>query len=79
MTKHKLAQRQTYANGHIISVSLVGNCGSISIEDNNFYPDEDSRADRRYMNFNRIMVPLITREQLKDLHTAISEVLKTSK
>jgi len=79
MIKHKLAQRQTYANGHIISVSLVGNCGSISIEDNNFYPDEDSRADRRDMNFNRIMVPLMTREQLKDLHTAISEVLKTSK
>jgi hypothetical protein len=75
----KLAQRQTYANGHKISVGLTGDVGYISIEDNNFYPEGDSRADRRDNNFNRMMVPLMTREQLKDLHVAIGEVLKHSK
>lgn len=75
----KLAQRQAYANGHNISVGLTGDVGYISIEDNNLYPDGDSRADRRDMNFNRMMVPCMTREQLKDLHTAIGEVLKNSK
>lgn len=75
----KLSQRQTYANGHIISIGLTGDVGYISIEDNNFYPDEDSRSERRDLNFNRIMIPLMTREQLKDLHTAIGEVLKNSK
>lgn len=75
----KLAQRQVYSNGHNISVCLTGNIGYISIEDNNFYPVGDSRADRRDMNFNRIMIPCMTREQLKDLHIAIGEVLKNSK
>jgi hypothetical protein len=75
----KLAQRQTYAKGHIISVGLIGDVGSISIEDNNFYPEGDSRADRRDNNFNRIMVPLMTREDLKELYIAIGEVLKHSK
>jgi hypothetical protein len=75
----KLAQRQAYANGHMIGVGLTGDIGYVSIEDNNLYPDGDSRADRRDMNFNRIMVPLMTREQLKELHTAIGEVLKNSK
>jgi hypothetical protein len=75
----KLAQRQAYANGHNISIGLVGDIGYVSIEDNNLYPDGDSRADRRDMNFNRMMVPCMTREQLKDLHTAIGEVLKNSK
>lgn len=80
MTKtSKLAQREAYANGHIISIGLVGDVGYVSIEDNNLYPDGDSRADRRDMNFNRMMVPCMTREQLKDLHTAIGEVLKNSK
>jgi len=75
----KLAQRQTYANGHIMSIGLTGDIGYVSIEDNNFYPDEDSRSERRDLNFNRIMIPLMTREQLKNLHTAIGEVLKNSK
>jgi hypothetical protein len=75
----KLAQREAYANGHNISIGLVGDVGYVSIEDNNLYPDGDSRADRRDMNFNRMMVPCMTREQLKDLHTAIGEVLKNSK
>ena len=75
----KLAQRQTYSNGHIVSVGLTGDIGYVSIEDNNFYPEGDSRTDRRDMNFNRIMIPLMTREDLKDLHTAIGEVLKNSK
>lgn len=75
----KLAQRQTYANGHNIFVGLTGDIGYISIEDNNFYPEGDSRADRRDNNFNRMMIPLMTREQLKALHIAIGEVLKHSK
>jgi hypothetical protein len=75
----KMAQRQTYSNGHIVSVGLTGNVGFISIEDNNIYPDRDSRAIRRDMLFNRIMVPLMTREALIDLRTAIDEVLKNSK
>jgi hypothetical protein len=79
MIKTKMAQRQTYLNGHIVSVGLVGDVGYISIEDNNIYPDEDSRAERRDKMFNRIMIPLMTREQLKDLRIVIDEVLKNSK
>ena len=79
MIKTKMAQRQTYSNGHLVSVGLVGDVGYISIEDNNIYPDEDSRAERRDKMFNRIMIPLMTREQLKDLRIAIDEVLKNSK
>jgi len=79
MIKTKMAQRQTYSNGHIVSVGLVGDVGYISIEDNNIYPDEDSRAERRDKMFNRIMIPLMTREQLKDLRIMIDEVLKNSK
>ena len=76
---HKLAQRQTYANGHNIFVGLTGDVGYISIEDRNFYPDEHSGSERRNLGFNTMMIPLMTREQLKDLHTAIGEVLKNSK
>ena len=79
MTKTKLAQRQTYSNGHIVSVGLTGNVGYISIEDNNLYPDSDSRAERRDKMFNRIMIPLMTRADLNDLRIAIDEVLKNSK
>jgi hypothetical protein len=75
----KLAQRQINVNGHSMYVSLVGDCGCVSIEDNNLYPDGDSRADRRDLNFHTMMIPLMTREQLKDLHIAIGEVLKHSK
>lgn len=75
----KLAQRQTYANGHNIFVGLIGNVGYISIVDNNLYPDEHSGSERRNLGFNTMMIPLMTREQLKDLHTAIGEVLKNSK
>ena len=75
----KLTQRQTYSNGHIISIGLIGDIGDISIEDNNLYPDSDSRAKRRDLQFNRIMVPLMTRQDLKNLHIAIGEVLKNSK
>lgn len=76
---NKLAQRQTHTNGHIISVGLTGNIGYISIEDNNLYPDNDSRSQRRDLMFNRMMIPLMTKEDLKDLHTAIGEVLKNAK
>lgn len=79
MKTQKLAQRQTITNGYIISISLTGDCGYISIEDNNLYPDSDSRSERRDLQFNRIMIPLITREQLKDLNIAITETLKYSK
>ena len=72
--KYWLAQRQVYANGHLVSVGLTGDVGYISIIDNNLYPDEDSRGQRK-----DLMIPLMTREQLKDLRTAIDEVLKNSK
>lgn len=47
----KLAQRLVNANGHRVSVGLIGDIGYISIEDNNLYPDGDSRADRRDLGF----------------------------
>ena len=75
----KLAQRQTYAKGFEIYVSLVGDVGCLSIDDRNLYPDGDSRADRRKAGFNTMMIPCMTRENLKDLHTAIGEVLKNSR
>jgi hypothetical protein len=75
----KLVQRQLSVNGHNVYVSLIGDCGCISIEDNNLYPDNDSRMNRRNLNFHSMMIPLMTREQLKDLHIAIGEVLKHSK
>jgi len=74
-----LAQRVTYANGHKVYVGLTGNIGYISIEDGNLYPDDDSGSDRRNAGFNTMMIPCMTRQQLKDLHTAINEVLKNSK
>jgi hypothetical protein len=75
----KLAQRQTCPNGYTVAIGLTGNVGYISIEDRNLYPDDDSRSDRRNAGFNTMMIPLMTREDLKDLHTAIGEVLKNSK
>jgi hypothetical protein len=76
---HKLAQRQIVSNHHNISVGLTGNVGYISITDNGLYPDDDSRSHRRDLNFHTMMVPLMTREELKNLHTAIGEVLKNSR
>ena len=75
----KLAQRQVSSNHHDIHVSLIGDIGSISITDNGLYPDEDSRTERRNLNYNTMMIPLMTREDLKDLYVAIGEVLKNSK
>lgn len=75
----KLAQRQIVSKGHIISIGLTNNIGYISIEDNNLYPENDSRYQRRDLMFNKLMIPLMTREDLKDLKIAIEEVLKNSK
>lgn len=75
----KLAQRQVYSNGHEMCIGLIGNIGYISIEDNNLYPDNDERSKRRDLNHNRIMVPLMTRNDLQNLKVAIEEVLKNSK
>jgi len=75
----KLAQRQVVSNHHDIHVGLTGDIGYISITDNGLYPDNDSRTHRRDLNFHTIMVPLMTRQQLKDLKIAIEEVLKNSK
>jgi hypothetical protein len=75
----KLAQRQTYANGYLVSVGLTGDVGYISIIDNNLYPDDHSGAEQRNLLFNKMMIPLMTREDLKNLRTAIDEVLKNSK
>ena len=75
----KLAQRQVFSNHHDFCISLIGNLGYISITDNGLYPDDDSRTERRNLNFNTMAIPLMTRKDLKDLHTAIGEVLKNSK
>lgn len=75
----RLAQRQVYSDHHVISVSLTGDIGCITITDNGLYSDDDSRTHRRDLGFNSMMVPLMTREQLKELKTAIKEVLKNSK
>lgn len=75
----RLAQRDVISNHHIINVSLVGDVGMISITDNGLYPDDDSRTHRRDLGFNSMMVPLMTRQELKDLKIAIEEVLKNSK
>jgi hypothetical protein len=77
--KLKLAQRNILVNGHYVGVGLVGNVGYIEITDNNIYPDDDSRAERKEQNFNTMMIPKMTREQLKELKVAIKEVLKNSK
>lgn len=79
MKNPKLAIRNTIANGHDISVGLTGDIGYISITDNNLYPDNDSRQTRRNHGFNSMMIPLMTREDLKNLKTTIKEVLKNSK
>lgn len=75
----KLAQRQVVSNHHVIDVSLIGDVGMISITDNGLYPDDDSRTHRRDMGYNTMMIPTMSREALKDLRTAIDEVLKNSK
>ena len=77
--KSKLAQRQVYSNSHVISVGLTGNVGYINITDNGLYPDEDSRTKARDLGYNTMTVPLMTRDDLKDLKIAIEEVLKNSK
>lgn len=75
----KLAQRNVSVKGHYVSVGLVGDIGYIEITDNNIYQEGDSRFDRREQNFNTMMIPQMTREQLKELKLAIKEVLKNSK
>jgi hypothetical protein len=75
----KLAQRNISVKGHYIGVGLTGDVGYIEITDNNIYPDSDSRAERQNQNFNTMMIPLMTRKQLKELKVAIKEVLKNSK
>lgn len=75
----KLAQRTLNSNSHNISIGLIGNIGYLTIIDNGLYPDDDSRTERRNLGYNSMMVPLMTRENLKDLKEAISEVLKNSR
>lgn len=76
----KLAQRQISSKGYDVYVSLIGdNCGTISITDRNLYPDSDSRSVRRDLGYDTMTITLMTREDLKDLRTAIDEVLKHSK
>lgn len=75
----KLVQREIYSNQHSINIGLIGNVGYIYITDNGLYPDEDSRTHRRDLGYNNMVVPLMTREDLKALKIAITEVLKNSK
>ena len=75
----KLAQRNMISGSHRIDVGLTGDIGYISISDQGFYPPDDSRHERKKLGFNTIMIPLMTRRDLKNLKTAIEEVLKNSK
>jgi len=75
----KLTQRQVWSVGHSINVGLNGKIGYINITDHNLYPDEDSRAKAMELGYNTMTIPLMTREELKDLRNAIDEVLKNSK
>jgi hypothetical protein len=75
----KFTRREVYSNSHTINVGLVGNVGYISITDSGLYPDSDSRTERRNLGFNTMMVPLMTRSEMKDLKIAIEEVLRNSK
>lgn len=75
----KLSQRNMLSGSHRIDIGLIGDVGYISISDQRLYPDEDSRAERRNLGYNNMMIPLMAREDLKDLKIAIEEVLKYSK
>jgi hypothetical protein len=75
----KLSIKRLQNNSYDIAVGLVGDVGYISVTDNGLYPDGDSRADRRDMGFNNFMVPLMTRDKLKELRNIIKQVLKESK
>jgi hypothetical protein len=77
--KQKLSQREVYLTQYTINIGLTGNIGYVSISDNGLYPDEDSRSQRRDLGFNTMMVPLMTRKELKNLRRSIKEVLKNSK
>ena len=76
MTNKKLRIEKALINGHFVEVTLIGDLTSIAIEDNNLYPDRDSRAIRRDMLFNRIMIPLMNRKQLREIRDIIDKVLK---
>lgn len=74
----KLSIRQAYSKGHDITISLIGDCGSLTITDRRLFPDSDSRAERMNLGYNTLTIPEMTREDLKRLKTAIKEVLKES-
>ena len=65
MTKQsKLVIRQNSFNGHTVSVGLTGDVGYIKITNNNLYPNSHSGSKRKDMNFNTMMIPPMTREQV---------------
>lgn len=75
----KLTQRQVWSKGHSINVGFNGKIGYINITDHNLYPDYDSRAEAMNLGYNTLTIPLMSKEQLKELRTAIDEVLNNSK
>jgi len=76
MANKKLRVEKALINGHFVEVTLIGDLTSIAIEDNNLYPDNDSRSERRDLNFNRMMIPLMKRKQLREIRDIIDKVLK---
>lgn len=76
MANKKLRVEKAFINGHFVEVTLIGDLTSIAIEDNNLYPDSDSRSQRRDLNFHRMMIPLMNRKQLKEIRDVIDNVLK---
>ena len=79
MGSQKFEHRDIYVSGHRVDIGLTGNVGYIDITDNQLYPENDERAKRLELGYNRMMIPLMTRKDLKRLKVAIKEVLKNSK
>lgn len=75
----KLAQRQLILSSYTVNISLIDNSGYIYMRDNGLYPDEDSRSLKKELGFNNTIIGPISRESLKNLKIAITEVLKNSK
>lgn len=67
------------SGSHVIDVSLVNDCGHLSITDTGLYPDGDSRSDRMNLGFNTIVCGNMSRKDLKELKNILKKVLRESK
>ncbi len=80
MGSQNFEHRDIYvAQGYRVDIGLTADVGYVTITDNQLYPEYDERAKRRELGYNSMMIPLMTRKDLKRLNKAIKEVLKNSK